>query len=120
VDFTRSGLKLMRLDEEKLEELRRWGTGLRQTGGEDYAAAAGRAILMLIAEIDDLRAELANARQEVERVVPAPSGDTAEHLEESLASDLHESVRGPSSSPSDSVAGVASPQSWLESLRRQK
>lgn len=110
----------MRLDEEKLEELRRWANGLRHTGREDYAAAAGRAILMLIAEIDDLQVELANARQEIDRVVPASSSDAVEPLEESLVSDLHESARRPTRPASDSAARTASPQSWLESLRRQK
>lgn len=47
----------MRLDEAKLEALRRWGQGLRGASTEEHAAA-GRAILMLIEEIERLRLEL--------------------------------------------------------------
>jgi hypothetical protein len=44
------------LDEAKLEALRRWGQGLRGARTEEHAAA-GRAILMLIAEVERLRLE---------------------------------------------------------------
>ena len=47
----------MRLEDDRLEALRRWGQGLRDAGGEEHAAA-GRAILMLIKEIERLRLEL--------------------------------------------------------------
>ena len=49
VRFSAYELGRMRLDEDKLEALRRWGRGLQQAGSEE-SAAAGRAILMLIAE----------------------------------------------------------------------
>jgi hypothetical protein len=93
----------MRLDDEKLEELRRWGQGLRQAGSEEHAAA-GRAILMLIEEVERLRLELLRERER-----PSREG-TAAALEEpdELASTLHERVQS------------TSPQSWLETLRRQK
>jgi hypothetical protein len=46
-----------RLDAEKLETLRRWGEGLREVGSEELAAA-GRAILLLLDEIDRLHIDL--------------------------------------------------------------
>ncbi|MFL5961229.1 MAG: hypothetical protein ACJ75G_13325 [Gaiellaceae bacterium] len=53
----------MRLDDDKLAALRRWGEELRQASTEKYAAA-GRAILMLVEEIDQLQIELRHARQD--------------------------------------------------------
>jgi hypothetical protein len=50
------------LDAEKLETLRRWGEGLREVGSEEFAAA-GRAILLLLNEIDRLHIELWHAKQ---------------------------------------------------------
>src|SRR5689334_3993765 len=61
----------MRLDEDKLETLRRWGEELRQTAGAE-SAAAGRAILLLIEELEQLQVELSHARQQPSHVVPAP------------------------------------------------
>jgi len=53
-----------RLDEERIEMLRSWGDGL-QSSDRDELRAAGRAILMLIEEIDRLEADLWNQRAEV-------------------------------------------------------
>jgi hypothetical protein len=50
-----------RLDEERLETLRNWGAGL-STNARDELRAAGKAILMLVDEIDRLEADLWNAR----------------------------------------------------------
>ncbi len=50
-----------RLDEERLETLRAWGAGL-STNARDELRAAGKAILMLVDEIDRLEADLWNAR----------------------------------------------------------
>jgi hypothetical protein len=50
------------LDEEKLETLGRWGEGLTRDGRGEVAAA-GRAILMLVEEIERLHVDLWNARQ---------------------------------------------------------
>jgi hypothetical protein len=93
----------MRLDDEKLEALRRWGQGLRQADGEEHAAA-GRAILMLIEEVERLRLELLRERERLSRE------GTAADLEEpdELTSTLHERLQS------------TSPQSWLETLRRTK
>ena len=50
-----------RLDEEKIELLRRWGAGL-QIDERDELRAAGRAILLLIEEIERLHVEHWNAQ----------------------------------------------------------
>jgi hypothetical protein len=50
-----------RLDEERLEILRAWGAGL-STSGRDELRAAGKAIVMLVEEIDRLQADVWNTR----------------------------------------------------------
>jgi hypothetical protein len=50
-----------RLDESKLEQLRAWGTGLAANDGADVRAT-GKAILMLIEEIERLHIDLWNAK----------------------------------------------------------
>ncbi len=50
-----------RLDEERIEMLRTWGDGL-QSSDRDELRAAGRAIQMLIEEIDRLEADLWHER----------------------------------------------------------
>jgi hypothetical protein len=127
----------MRLDEDKLGTLRRWGEGLRQAGGEEYAAA-GRAILMLIEEIEQLHIDLWHARQQLGRTVPLSQDETAEQPEEPLSLTLHERLQrvlrrdsgsypGPRPQPVEEAAAATesertktSPQSWIEGLRRQK
>jgi hypothetical protein len=50
-----------RLDEDKLDQLRRWGAGL--AGAEDQELrATGKAIILLIEEIEALHVELWNAK----------------------------------------------------------
>ena len=51
-----------RLDEEKLEMLRTWGEGLLNDG-RDELRAAGRAIMMLVEEIELLHVDLWHALQ---------------------------------------------------------
>jgi len=50
-----------RLDEERLELLRRWGAGLA-VGSTDELRAAGKAILLLIEELERLQVDVWNAR----------------------------------------------------------
>ena len=50
-----------RLDEERLEILRSWGLGLASDDREELRAA-GKAITVLIEEIDRLQVDLWNAR----------------------------------------------------------
>jgi hypothetical protein len=53
-----------RLDEDKLDQLRRWGTGLAAEENQEVRAT-GRAILLLIEEIEALHVELWNAKAAV-------------------------------------------------------
>jgi hypothetical protein len=50
-----------RLDEAKVETLRAWGDGLR-TDPRDEVRAAGRAITMLVEEVERLNIDLWHAR----------------------------------------------------------
>ena len=52
---------MQRLDEERLETLREWGQGL-STNARDELRAAGKAILMLVDEVDRLQADVWHAR----------------------------------------------------------
>jgi hypothetical protein len=127
----------MRLDEDKLEALRRWGRGLQEAGGEE-SAATGRALLMLIAEIEQLQIDLRLVREQLSRVGPPSSDEAAGSPEEPLASTLHERLqrvlrRDSNSSPrarpqsgEESGSGMGtdgtttSPQAWIEALRRHR
>lgn len=71
-----------RLDEDKLEMLRTWGEGL-MNDGRDELRAAGRAISMLVEEIERLHVDLWHARQ-----------DTAGEIEMQPA-ESHKSERPP-------------------------
>ena len=71
-----------RLDEERLEMLRSWGTGL-STSSRDELRAAGRAILMLVEEVDRLQVDVWNARAAANQAVEQRSS-------QSLASTLRE------------------------------
>jgi hypothetical protein len=66
-----------RLDEERLEILRSWGVGLASDDREELRAA-GKAITVLIEEIDRLQVDLWNARavehEPVETLVAATQG----------------------------------------------
>ena len=122
----------MRLDEDKFEALRRWGQGLREASTEE-SAAAGRAILLLIEEIERLRLELLRAREQLSHLTPLSS---AEAVREPVASTLHGRVQRvlrrdsehslePRSTVEEGEAEIdhphtASAQSWIETLRRQK
>jgi hypothetical protein len=75
-----------RLDAEKLGILRAWGDGLAREEREDVRAA-GRAILLLIDEIERLYVELWHARNPV---VDEP----VESLERSLLARIRESLPG--------------------------
>jgi hypothetical protein len=76
----------VRLDAEKLETLRRWGHGL-ETDDRDEIRSAGRAILLLIEEIERLHIDLWHARAG-EEPAPEPEPAAAEELSTSLATSL--------------------------------
>jgi hypothetical protein len=126
----------MGLDESKLEELRRWGKALRSARSEE-SVAAGRAILMLIEELEQLRLKLRLAGVRSDGAAVADTEIDPE-TEEAAAAALHERLQQVLSRDSDqtpearpeSVEGsgprvqlegeAASARSWIETLRRQK
>ena len=57
----RGGSTTERLDEAKLETLRGWGAGLANAPSDELRAA-GRAIVLLVEEIDSLYVDLWNVR----------------------------------------------------------
>jgi hypothetical protein len=117
----------MRFDEDKLETLRRWGRGLRESRDEE-SAAAGRAILLLIEEVERLRLELSRTRELLARVVPVSSDETAAE-EETIESTLHVGLQRAHGQEPDALVETrsapveeagSSPESWIDALRRQK
>jgi hypothetical protein len=120
----------MRLDEEKLEALRSWGERLRQTSNEE-SVAVGRAILMLVDEIDRLHIDLWNARlHQDESVASQTAGD---NQDEQVGSTLHRRLRRALGRRSDArvtetaetaeAAGSLEAdhaKAWIDSLRKQE
>jgi hypothetical protein len=74
---------LERLDEQKIELLRQWGEGLGDDPREELRAA-GRAIQLLIEEIEHLHVDLWSAR------TPSESEPEPEHVEQDLPVTLRE------------------------------
>jgi hypothetical protein len=122
----------MRLDEEKLEALRSWGERLRESGGEE-STAVGRAILMLVEEVDRLNIDLWHARMAqaaADAVPPAEETDDEEQpVTSSLQARLQRALRRETRSAPEPVEQPEaatepdtsnSPQAWIADLRRQK
>ena len=116
----------MRLDEEKLEALRSWGERLREASGEE-SAAVGRAILMLVEEIDRLHIELWHARIQPSDGTAEPETPTAD-AEEPVSSSLHVRLKrllrsDPAVEPVEPVPAPdddSSAQAWIAALRREE
>ncbi len=93
-----------RLDAEKLDTLRRWGAGLSEDG-RDEVRAAGRAILLLIEEVEHLYVDLWHARAAAITSARAvePHPDPEEPVEESLLQRLRSlrERRQPAPEPQD-------------------
>jgi hypothetical protein len=114
----------LRLDEEKLEALRSWGERLRQTGGAE-SAAVGRAILMLVEEIDRLHIDLWNARvlpvEEAGSMAPETVAPDDEPVETSLYGRLRRALgaSGDSSEAPQAVetAGDTQAVAWIDGMR---
>src|ERR1700752_1546380 len=83
-----------RLDEERLEILRSWGAGLSADHREELRAA-GKAITVLIEEIDRLQIALWHTR--AARPDPEPAVTTT--VAETLVERVSEQVAAPSTSP---------------------
>jgi hypothetical protein len=72
-----------RLDEERLEILRGWGAGLAAADGREELRAAGKAITVLIDEIDRLHVDLWNARVD-DRAPSEPAAASSQEIAEAL------------------------------------
>jgi hypothetical protein len=72
VDVVWKTASVERLDEERIDMLRRWGEGLERDD-RDEVRAAGRAILLLIEEVEQLHVDLWNARSESSAPEPDPA-----------------------------------------------
>ena len=71
-----------RLDEDKINQLRAWGSGLAANGSDDLRAT-GKAILLLIEEIERLHIDLWNAKSAQEQDQPEPR-DVDEQVQASI------------------------------------
>jgi hypothetical protein len=127
----------MRLDEAKLDELRRWGQALREADDEG-SVAAGRAILMLIEETERLRLKLRLAGEQHEPAHPVSNSEVdagaGDLVPSALKGRLQQVLDRPPDQPletkpepveetgpsAESDSETSSPQSWIETLRRQK
>ena len=85
-----------RLDDEKLETLRSWGSGLG-VDERDELRAAGKAILILVDEIEQLQVDVWHARQTGPAQPETDSGETPESVDSALRGRLSRLV--PSRSP---------------------
>src|SRR4051794_4922702 len=88
----------MRLDEDRLQTLRRWGQALRQGDGEELAAA-GRAILMLIEEVERLRLERWRTPERLDSE-ERPDSNEPDEPSSTLQQRLHRVLRREPESPS--------------------
>jgi hypothetical protein len=70
------------LDESKIEQLRAWGAGLFADGNQELRAT-GKAILLLIEEIERLHVDLWNVKTTQEQAQP-DEADADGHVEASL------------------------------------
>jgi hypothetical protein len=129
----------MGLDETKLEELRRWGEALREAP-RDESVAAGRAILMLIDEVERLRLRLrlGPTGEQPALLDPmsnidlepgtgeAPAAALHGRLQRLLGRDSDQSLEARREAVEEASPRVelerdtAEARSWIETLRRQK
>jgi hypothetical protein len=72
-----------RLDEERLEILRGWGAGLAASDGREELRAAGKAITVLVDEIDRLHVDLWNARVD-DRTPLEPTAASSQGIAQAL------------------------------------
>jgi hypothetical protein len=102
-----------RLDEERLEILRSWGAGLSADHREELRAT-GKAITVLIEEIDRLQIDLWNARAARPEPEPEPTpAPTTATVAETLVERVTEHVTAPASSPASSPPPVTTQGSAL-------
>jgi hypothetical protein len=121
-------MSTVRLDEEKLEALRSWGERLRQADGEE-SGAVGRAILMLVEEIDRLHIELWHARLQAS-AEPVETDTSTEDVQEPIQSSLHARLqrvlRREAAAPAEQPVATAdedrtsAAKAWIAALRREE
>ncbi len=75
--------KQPRLDEAKIETLRVWGDGLSGDTREEVRAA-GRAITMLVEEIERLNVDLWNERAQLRFAEPSATAERESSLQRAL------------------------------------
>lgn len=80
--------RTVRLDEERIEVLRAWGEGLAEDGREEMRAA-GRAIVLLVEEIDRLQVDLWHGRAGARPEAAEPAGTLRIRLAEKLRARPH-------------------------------
>jgi hypothetical protein len=81
-----------RLDEGKIDQLRAWGSGLAANGGDDLRAT-GKAILLLIEEIERLHIDLWNAKAAQALAPDDPADEDAEQVQASMDRTLRARLR---------------------------
>jgi hypothetical protein len=129
-------LRAVGLNEAEFEELRRWGKALRESNGEEFVAA-GRAIVMLLEELERLRLELCRARERLDRADAASKEEAGVEMSDQVVSTLHgrlqralgrdsgQSLGSPPDSYDETNPSVergsetSSARSWIEALRRE-
>jgi hypothetical protein len=122
----------MQLDDAELGELRRWGTALRDADN-DQSVAAGRAILMLVEELERARFDLRQTREQLDRTdrvsndeIEADPVSSALHdrLQRVLGREQSLEARPESGGDTDATleaeSEAAAARSWIETLRRQQ
>ena len=83
------------MDEQQFDAVRRWGEGL-QSDSRDEVSAAGKAIVLLCAEIDRLERELWNVKT---AAAEEPAGDdgrlelSADQSDEAVETTLRQRLR---------------------------
>jgi hypothetical protein len=97
----------VRLDEEKLEALRSWGERLLSSAGEE-STAIGRAILMLVEEIDRLHIQLWHARIQPSGGIPVETDGCTEAEEEPVRVEPSRAATASASARPSSARGAVS------------
>lgn len=107
-----------RLDDEKLETLRIWGTGLTADGRPELRAA-GKAILILVGEIERLQVDAWHPRERTpEPSSDAPSsGEVVESSVEALAEEFFSSGQSPGT---DSTSSRRARRRWAPRSRESR
>jgi hypothetical protein len=125
----------MQLDDAELGELRRWATALRNADNEQ-SVAAGRAILLLVEELEQVRFDLRQTQEQLDRTVQVSNDEVeADPVSSALHGRLqrvlgreqsgrHLEARPQSDGDTDATveaqSETASARSWIETLRRQE